>query len=72
MSESTMFEEELCPIAAATLGEMYRADSRSLRDLISAIPPALRGKLAMYCYRRAHLSWIGLAVAASCDEFDLT
>ena len=26
----------------------------------------------MYCYRRAHLASIGLAIAATCEEDDLT
>jgi hypothetical protein len=27
--------------------------------------------LALYCYRRAHLQSIGLAIAATCEEADL-
>jgi len=34
-------------------------------------PPRTRAMLAVYCYRRAHLASIGLAIAASCDEDDL-
>jgi hypothetical protein len=28
--------------------------------------------LAVYCYRRAHLASIGLAIAATCEKDDLT
>ena len=72
LPERRMFEDEVCPVSDETLGEMYRASSHGLSDLIAAVPPAARGMLAMYCYRRAHLASIGLAIAASCDEDDLT
>ena len=34
--------------------------------------PDVRVTLALYCYQRAHLHSIGLAIAASCEEDDLT
>src|SRR5262249_52308064 len=39
-----------------------------LDELIANIPPDARAMLALYCYRRAHLNSIGLAIAASCNE----
>ena len=39
--------------------------------LIDAVPPNTRALLAVYCYRRAHLAPLGLAIAASCHEDDL-
>ena len=72
LPERRMFEEEICPVPEAMLGDMYRANSHGLNELISTVPASVRGMLAMYCYRRAHLSSIGLAIAASCDEDDLT
>ena len=71
LPERRMFEEEACPVSDDALGEMYRANAHGLSDLIAAVPPDTRGMLAMYCYRRAHLASIGLAVAASCDEDNL-
>ena len=72
LPERRMFEDEECPVADAMLGEMYRASSHGLNELIATVPPAVRGMLAMYCYRRAHLASVGLAIAATCDEDDLT
>lgn len=72
LPERRIFEEEECPIPDAVLGEMYRANSHGLNELIASVPPAVRGMLAMYCYRRAHLASIGLAIAATCSEDDLT
>jgi hypothetical protein len=40
--------------------------------VIESIPLELRAVLALYCYRRAHLQAIGLAIAATCEESDLS
>ena len=66
-----LLEDEPCPVSDKTLGEMYRASSHGLHELIDAIPPATRALLAVYCYRRAHLASIGLAIAATCEKDDL-
>jgi hypothetical protein len=65
-------EEELCPVADQMLGEMYRASAHGLNELIATVSPTARALLAVYCYRRAHLVSIGLAIAASCEKDDLT
>jgi hypothetical protein len=67
-----LLEDEPCPVADQTLGEMYRASAHGLNDLIATVPQTARALLAMYCYRRAHLASIGLAVAATCEKDDLT
>lgn len=64
--------EEPCPVPESLLGELYRASPHGLESLIETVSPEVRAMLAVYCYRRAHLASIGLAVAASCDEYDLT
>lgn len=63
--------EEPCPVADSILGQLYRANPHGLAELIETVPPETRAMLAVYCYRRAHLASIGLAVAASCDEHSL-
>lgn len=72
LPERRMFEDDACPVADDLLGEMYRANPHGLDALIDTVAPAMRGMLAMYCYRRAHLASIALAIAATCDEEDLT
>ena len=67
-----MLEDEVCPVPDEVLGEMYRANSHGLAELIATVSSDVRGMLAMYCYRRVHLASVGLAIAASCDEDDLT
>jgi hypothetical protein len=72
LPERRMFEEDPCPVPDRVLGEMYRANPHGLSELIETVSPDVRGMLAMYCYRRAHLASVGLAIAATCDEDDLT
>ena len=64
-------QEELCPVPEPVLGQLYRASSHGLDELVASVPAGLRAMLALYCYRRTHLQDIGLAIAASCSEFDL-
>ena len=64
-------QEETCPVDLAMLGEIYRSNSHGLDALIATVPPETRAMLALYCYKRGHLSSIGLAIAASCEEIDL-
>jgi hypothetical protein len=68
----TLLEDELCPVADQTLGEMYRASPYGLSQLIATVSPTARILLALFCYRRAHLASIGLAIAATCEKDELT
>jgi hypothetical protein len=54
------------------LGEIYRASAQGLTELIATVSPTARALLAVYCYRRAHLASIGLAIAATCEKRDLS
>lgn len=63
--------EETCPVPESMLGELYRVSPHGLSGLIESVPANTRAMLAVYCFRRAHLASIGLAIAASCDEGDL-
>ena len=67
-----LLEDEPCPVADQMLGEMYRASAHGLNELIATVSPTVRALLAVYCYRRAHLASIGLAIAATCEKDDLT
>jgi len=67
-----LLEDEPCPVDDQMLGEMYRASAHGLNELIATVSPTVRALLAVYCYRRAHLASIGLAIAATCEKDDLT
>ena len=64
-------QEEDCPVPERLIGQLYRAKPHGLDELVATVPSKTRAMLALYCYRRTHLQSIGLAVAASCEEFDL-
>ena len=63
--------DEPCPVHLDFLGQLYRTSPRGLDELIVTVPAEARARLALYCYRRAHLQSIGLAIAASCYKDDL-
>jgi hypothetical protein len=64
--------DEFCPVSDQLLGEIYRASPHGLDELVATVEPDVRALLALYCYRRAHLETISLAIAATCEEDDLT
>lgn len=64
-------QDEDCPVPDRLLGELYRASPHGLNELLLSVPTRTRAMLALYCYRRAHLQSIGLALAATCDENEL-
>jgi hypothetical protein len=67
-----LLEDEPCPVSDEMLGEMYRTSAHGLHELIATIPLTARALLAVYCYRRAHLASIGMAIAATCEKDDLS
>jgi hypothetical protein len=71
LAEPYRLEENL-PITDELFADVVSLDQASLFALIAKLSPDKRALLAMYCYRRSHLSEIGLAIAATCDEDDLT
>jgi hypothetical protein len=64
-------DSDPCPVTDDLLGELYRANKHGLPELIATVSPDVRAALAIYCYRRGHLKSIGLAVASTCDLYDL-
>ena len=70
-TELQVASEEACPVSDELLGTLYRSREDGLSELITSVGAETRAVLAMYCYRRAHLQSIGLAIAAACEEADL-
>ena len=66
-----LLEDEPCPVSDELLGTLYRANAHGLNELVATVPQKTRALLAVYCYRRAHLASIGLAIAATCERDDL-
>jgi hypothetical protein len=53
------------------VGRIYRAGPKRAGKEVAALSAAERANLAAFCYARAHLHEIGLAIAALCDLRDL-
>lgn len=60
--------DAICPVPLEKLGQFHRADPEGVLELIAEMPEDARIKLAVYCYGRAHLRDIGLAIAERCSE----
>ena len=61
-----------CPVGDELLGALYRADENGLPALVESVSADVRAMLALFCYRRAHLHSLALAIASSCSEQDLS
>jgi len=64
-------QEESCPVPDSMLGDLYRASPEGLPRLVESIPAPVRAMLAVYCYRRSHMSALALAIASTCEKRDL-
>jgi hypothetical protein len=63
--------DDVCPIPESLFGQLYRSHPQGLRELVATIPSGTRAMLALFCYRRAHLHTLSLAIASTCDEIEL-
>jgi hypothetical protein len=70
-SSREAFENDFCPVRDELLGEMYRANENGLTKLVESVSSEVRAMLALFCYRRSHLSSLALSIAGSCSERDL-
>jgi len=53
------------------IGRLYRADERTILEVIAPLEPHRRAGLAAFCYRRSHLHGVGLTIAATCEQLTL-
>jgi hypothetical protein len=60
-------DDEACPVPDELIGRLYRCSQHDITELVSGLSSSRRGSLAAFCYGRAHLREIGLAIAATCD-----
>jgi len=60
-------DSDHCPVTEELIGQLYRSSQHDIHDVVAALSMTRRAKLAAFCYCRAHLRDIALAVAATCD-----
>jgi hypothetical protein len=56
------------PVPAEFAERLYRAGESQAAALVSGFSATQRANLAVYCYHKAHLHRIGLAIAATCER----
>lgn len=71
LSSREAFENDACPVGEDMLGSLYRASEHGLPQLVESVSADVRAMLALFCYKRAHLHGMSLAIAATCTERDL-
>ena len=65
------YDSDSCPVGDELLGAMYRANENGLPQLVESVSSEARAMLALFCYRRAHLHALAIAIASSCNEREL-
>ena len=51
----------------AVLGRLLRGGEAEIPTIVETLPERQRAELALFCYSRAHLHQIGVAIAATCE-----
>jgi hypothetical protein len=51
----------------SVLGRLLRAGEAEIPAIVDHLPERQRAELALFCYSRAHLHQIGVAIAATCE-----
>jgi len=57
---------------SAALNRLYGAATETVREITADLTESERAQLAVFCYGRAHLNTIGLAIATTCTLEHLT
>ena len=55
-------------VPAELVEHLYHAGESRAGDLVAGLSVTQRANLAVYCYHKAHLHRIGLAIAATCER----
>lgn len=57
--DSQSFEE--------TIGQLHRTKGHDIEPIVSPFSAEQRARLALFCFSRAHMREIGVAIAATCE-----
>lgn len=60
-----------CPVPEFVFAQLVSASLETASTLVENLPETQRSRLAVYCYRRAHLRALGLTIAARCSKRSL-
>ncbi|WP_417666657.1 hypothetical protein [Roseibium sp.] len=62
---------EACPVPESVFARLLQASLSAAAEIAPTLPEEQRSRLAVYCYRRAHLRRLGLTLAAACSKRSL-
>jgi hypothetical protein len=71
MAAQSLARQDGPAVSDELIGRLYASRQQELTHMVADLPPDQRANLALFCYRRAHLREIGLAIAATCDQWSL-
>jgi hypothetical protein len=71
MAAQPLARQDGAAVSDELIGRLYASRQQELTHMVADLPPDQRANLALFCYRRAHLREIGLAIAATCDQWSL-
>lgn len=60
-----------CPVSPDVLADLYRAGPERVVEILRGLSENRRARLALCCFRRAHLRDVALAIATTCDPLRL-
>ncbi|MBO0906469.1 hypothetical protein [Jiella sonneratiae] len=63
--------ETTCPVSLDLLAQLLRLDGDLRDDLIRAIAPMERARLAFFCYNRVHLRALAFRITLLCELKEL-
>ena len=64
-------DEDRCPVSESLLAKLHKTNPACVALLVERLSPETRAQLSVFCFRRAHLHEVGIAIGAICPEDDL-
>ena len=67
ITESPSVDDDDRAAMSAALTRLYGVATQSAQEIVANLTESERARLAVFCYGRAHLNAIGLAIATTCS-----
>jgi len=64
-------ETDDCPVTEGTFQKLLQSNVASAAEVTRTLPEEQRSRLAVFCYKKAHLRPLGMAIAATCSRRSL-
>lgn len=64
-------ETDDCPVTEGTFQQLLQSNVTGAAEVTKTLPEEQRSRLAVFCYKKAHLRPLGMAIAATCSRRSL-